>query len=117
LGGSTLGSGTQNAARVYDTQSDGSGNNNYAYRDMKILNDPYWGADSETGSSLSSTSDISPEGKDALITDLVSVGFWLDPAGLGFNNVSSGMGGITNTWNFAGIEGRGYPLLRNTGGQ
>ena len=111
MGGSTLGSGTQNAARVYDAQSDGSGNYNYAYRDMKILNNANPNANPETGSSLSSSSDVSPDGKDALLTDLVSTSFWLDPAGLGFNNVSGGIGGIKNIWSFSGLEGRGYPRL------
>jgi len=45
----------------------------------------------------------------------LTANFWLHT--LNFNNVSGGFGGITNTWNFAGIEGRGYPLLNDADGK
>jgi len=45
--------------------------------------------------------------------------FWLRApnTGLGFNLGGSGVGGLANTWEFLGIEGRGYPLLIGLLGQ
>ncbi|MCL2139772.1 MAG: hypothetical protein FWH41_09640, partial [Treponema sp.] len=58
-------------------------------------------------------------GANVSINDVRKADFWLDTSGLSFNYDSAigGMGGIHNTWDFNGIEGRGYPTLIGVGGQ
>ena len=102
------GSSTLNAGRVY-RGSAMTGSINYAYKDMLLLTDTYDGT--ATGSTTTSTNATSTNGHDVTIVELTTPAFWLNPSGLNFNNTLGGIGGITNTWSFTGIEGRGYPRL------
>jgi len=98
--------------RVYGYSTDGTKQNNYAWDGMKLYESAtYNGATSEITPTPGSNTQ---HGEDADMLDFVRPSFWYDT--LNFNNVKAGFGGITNTWNFAGIEGRGYPLLNGPNG-
>jgi hypothetical protein len=99
---------TQSAKRVYAYMSGGVGSRNFALKTMQI----------ETSAAYTpSSGETLPDGKDASINDIRKADFWLDTAGLSFNYASGGLTGISNVWDFAGIAGRGYPLLANVEGQ
>lgn len=64
-----------------------------------------------TGSVPGSKGLTTINGADANVDDLRNASFWLRYANDGLSFNYSPEQGIHNTWDFAGIEGRGYPLL------
>jgi hypothetical protein len=63
------------------------------------------------------TGPTTKNGASATIDQIRQADFWLAANGLSFNYSGGGLTGISNVWDFAGIAGRGYPLLTGVGGQ
>jgi hypothetical protein len=110
------GNSTRSAKRVYAYMSGGAGSRNFALKTMRTGTSAAYNG-TPSFSTPTSSDDTSQHGKDASINDIRKADFWLDTAGLSFNYASGGLTGISNVWDFAGIAGRGYPLLANAGGQ
>ena len=95
--------------------TNGSAGGNYVIDTMQLYeSDEYKPAISITPVVPSSNDATSKHGANLSFSTTLSPNFWLQI--LNFNNVSDGPGGFQNTWNFAGIEGRGYPLLNDANG-
>ncbi|MCL2138366.1 MAG: hypothetical protein FWH41_02415 [Treponema sp.] len=106
---------TKTAARIYASPASGGGTNNFALKTMTLGTSSSFSWNFNTDVALPTTSNDpdSPNGKDADLSDLVNINFWLDENGLAFNR-KEGVGGIEgmeNIWDFSTLTGRGYPAL------
>ena len=50
-------------------------------------------------------------GQHAAVDDILNPNFWIQTLLFNRDGEDSGLGSVTNTWNFDGVHGRGYPLL------
>jgi len=98
--------------RVFGSDLNISNANNKAWDGMKVFySDTYLDTNMTP---ISPVSDATRRnGESTPSSNFVTTSFWL---GLNFNNINGGFSGISNAWNFTGIEGRGYPLLNDLGG-
>jgi hypothetical protein len=104
------------SARYYDDVA--TLTNNYALADMRLETSSNYDDPNPASAPASSNVGANEQnGKDATVNDFRNAAFWLDSNGLSFNYAGGGMAGITNTWDFSGIAGRGYPTLAGMGGQ
>jgi hypothetical protein len=100
------GGGTLSANRVYGASAGGTCTNNYALGSMRTGTDPSYYA--VVAGSIP-TGDLGANAKNGASTAAAvfrTQNFWTST--LGFN---------TNTWSFTYLAGKGYPLLKNAGGQ
>jgi hypothetical protein len=120
---------TKGAGRVTGNNT-GTLSNNYAIYDMKVgANDTYHSGLNLLGDPAGFVSHFSADvpttntgvtainGAPAQISDIQNVQWWLNTLKFNRKEGETGLGSIENVWDFSGVEGRGYPLLRGLAGQ
>ncbi|GBU28445.1 hypothetical protein R84B8_02004 [Treponema sp. R8-4-B8] len=102
------------ASRIYNT-STGNGSNNYALSTTRVGTTTYSGTDPSSTIPDNDSKDgaAKPDGKNTLLKQFRETSFWIDPDNLAFNmsGTGSGLGALSNTWDFLVLTGRGYPKL------
>ncbi|MCL2805248.1 MAG: hypothetical protein FWD26_04850 [Treponema sp.] len=94
--------------------------NNHAFNGIRLFESATYQDDDPTDITDTRTVRLATnkDGADASVNNFLSANsFWIDTLGFNRDSSKTGLGSITNVWNFAGIEGRGYPLLNDSDGR
>jgi len=115
------GGGNRYIGRIYGIKASSTTQSNYAYNGIRLYSDSsYDTANPSADTSMTATTkvDTGKDGADASSGYFRTRSNWTD---LGFaETVNTTINGVTDdypAWSFNGIEGRGYPLLKNADGK
>ena len=112
------GGSAQYVLRIYYSHSSTpAGNNNHAIDTMRIGRGAYNGTTLTPEDPIGDIGSTTHGGLSATVNDITNAAFWINTLRFNRDDSKVGLESITDIWDFTGIEGRGYPLLKGVGGQ